>query len=203
MTKEVSKTITSSSSSSSSSSVRMIVFCEPQRPMEKIQEILSRELGRRQMTMIKMDNTGTSNDDSSSGSSSSSSISSSSSSYNVVTSVLRFEDSTSTRVAAMEAFRGTDTYLGGRIIMESSSNNHKDKEHDHDLHVDTPDSSLASDTSKSAREITLNILITSDLAARGLDIADITHVINYDLPREGDTYVHRGGRAGRLGRKGM
>lgn len=48
----------------------------------------------------------------------------------------------------------------------------------------------------------LRILLCTDLAARGLDVSDITHVINFDLPNDGDTYVHRGGRAGRMGRDG-
>lgn len=46
------------------------------------------------------------------------------------------------------------------------------------------------------------LLLATDLAARGLDVPDISHVINFDLPNDGDTYVHRGGRTGRLGRKG-
>lgn len=46
------------------------------------------------------------------------------------------------------------------------------------------------------------ILLASDVAARGIDIADITHVINYDLPRTADVYVHRIGRTARAGRKG-
>jgi superfamily II DNA/RNA helicase len=41
------------------------------------------------------------------------------------------------------------------------------------------------------------------LAARGLDIADISHVIHFDLPDDADTYVHRAGRTGRMGRKGQ
>ena len=42
-----------------------------------------------------------------------------------------------------------------------------------------------------------HIVIATDVAARGIDIADITHVINYDLPSTYDTYVHRIGRTGR------
>lgn len=48
----------------------------------------------------------------------------------------------------------------------------------------------------------VNILVATDVAARGLDIDDISHVINYDLPRTADVYVHRIGRTGRAGKKG-
>ncbi len=48
----------------------------------------------------------------------------------------------------------------------------------------------------------VNILVATDVAARGLDIDDITHVINFDMPRKADIYVHRIGRTGRAGNKG-
>jgi len=47
------------------------------------------------------------------------------------------------------------------------------------------------------------ILVATDVAARGLDIKDITHVINFDVPATYDDYVHRVGRAGRAGKKGV
>lgn len=47
-----------------------------------------------------------------------------------------------------------------------------------------------------------DILIATDVAARGLDIDRITHVINYDMPHDQETYLHRIGRTGRAGRKG-
>ena len=47
------------------------------------------------------------------------------------------------------------------------------------------------------------IMFTTDVAARGLDIMGITHVIHYDLANSADSYVHRSGRAGRFGRKGQ
>ncbi len=49
----------------------------------------------------------------------------------------------------------------------------------------------------------VNILVATDVAARGLDIADITHVINYDPPATYDDYVHRIGRTGRANKKGV
>eukprot|EP00980_Cylindrotheca_fusiformis_P007322 scaffold1525_cov142-Cylindrotheca_fusiformis.AAC.122 len=47
------------------------------------------------------------------------------------------------------------------------------------------------------------VMVTTDLAARGLDIAGVTHVVHFDLPSDSDTYLHRAGRAGRLGRRGQ
>ena len=46
------------------------------------------------------------------------------------------------------------------------------------------------------------VLVATDVAARGLDVEDITHVVNYDLPMEAETYVHRIGRTGRAGMAG-
>jgi ATP-dependent RNA helicase DeaD len=46
------------------------------------------------------------------------------------------------------------------------------------------------------------ILVATDVAARGLDISAVTHVVNYDVPTSPDTYVHRIGRTGRVGRSG-
>src|SRR5271156_573703 len=48
----------------------------------------------------------------------------------------------------------------------------------------------------------LKILVATDVAARGLDISTVTHIINYDVPTSPDTYVHRIGRTGRVGRSG-
>jgi superfamily II DNA/RNA helicase len=48
----------------------------------------------------------------------------------------------------------------------------------------------------------VSTLIATDVAARGLDVDDITHVINFDPPRTADDYVHRVGRTGRAGRAG-
>ena len=53
------------------------------------------------------------------------------------------------------------------------------------------------------RSGTLRILLSSDLLARGIDIQQLSLVINFDLPREKETYIHRIGRSGRYGRKGV
>lgn len=49
----------------------------------------------------------------------------------------------------------------------------------------------------------VQILIATDVASRGIDIGDITHVVNYDFPRNIEEYVHRVGRTGRAGRTGI
>ena len=48
----------------------------------------------------------------------------------------------------------------------------------------------------------LRVLVATDIAARGIDVDDITHVINFDLPNEPESYVHRIGRTGRMGADG-
>ncbi len=138
-------TATSSSNEETLEMTRILIFCEPNRPLEQMSMILENELSK---------------------------------DCDVSIGVLRYEDSTSVRTAAMENFRGPDgNYLGGRIL---------------DVEMDT-----------NTKRNDLRILLSTDLAARGLDITNISHVINFDLPNDGDTYVHRGGRAGRLGRKGQ
>jgi ATP-dependent RNA helicase RhlE len=67
------------------------------------------------------------------------------------------------------------------------------------------------DKSQSQREKALarfergevDILVATDVAARGIDVRDVTHVINYDMPEDRDGYVHRTGRTGRAGRAGI
>src|SRR5690606_35516455 len=70
---------------------------------------------------------------------------------------------------------------------------------------------LHGDLSQEQREYTmarfrnrsLQLLIATDVAARGLDVNDLTHVINYNLPDDPDVYIHRSGRTGRAHRKGV
>jgi superfamily II DNA/RNA helicase len=67
------------------------------------------------------------------------------------------------------------------------------------------------DKSQSQREKALarfergevDTLVATDVAARGIDVRDVTHVINYDAPEDRDGYVHRVGRTGRAGRAGV
>ncbi|HEX5419953.1 MAG TPA: DEAD/DEAH box helicase [Gammaproteobacteria bacterium] len=53
------------------------------------------------------------------------------------------------------------------------------------------------------RSGTIELLVATDVAARGLDIEQLTHVVNYDVPSAPDAYVHRIGRVGRAGREGV
>ena len=56
---------------------------------------------------------------------------------------------------------------------------------------------------KKFRERNLQLLVATDVAARGLDVSDLTHVINYGLPDDVATYTHRSGRTGRAGKTGV
>jgi ATP-dependent RNA helicase RhlE len=74
-----------------------------------------------------------------------------------------------------------------------------------------PADSLHGDKSQAARQRTLasfkanrtSVLVATDIAARGIDVEGISHVLNYDLPQEPETYVHRIGRTGRAGASGI
>jgi ATP-dependent RNA helicase RhlE len=52
------------------------------------------------------------------------------------------------------------------------------------------------------REGKINLLVASDVAARGLDIPEVSHVFNFDVPHNPEDYIHRIGRTGRAGRQG-
>jgi ATP-dependent RNA helicase DeaD len=56
---------------------------------------------------------------------------------------------------------------------------------------------------KRFRDGKIELLVATDVAARGLDIDNVTHVINFDIPQDPESYVHRIGRTGRAGRKGQ
>lgn len=56
---------------------------------------------------------------------------------------------------------------------------------------------------KKFRDRVVSILVATDVAARGLDVSDLTHVINYGLPEDTAVYTHRSGRTGRAGKKGV
>jgi superfamily II DNA/RNA helicase len=79
------------------------------------------------------------------------------------------------------------------------------------VHLGLPVEALHSGMDKETRRVSLErfasgelrYLLTSDLGARGLDIADISHVISLDLPEEPTIYTHRAGRTGRAGKKGV
>jgi ATP-dependent RNA helicase DeaD len=53
------------------------------------------------------------------------------------------------------------------------------------------------------RENNLSLLVATDVAARGLDVNNLTHIINYNLPDENEAYTHRSGRTGRAGKEGL
>lgn len=53
------------------------------------------------------------------------------------------------------------------------------------------------------RNADLQILIATDIVARGIDVEGVTHVLNYDLPNDSDSYIHRIGRTGRIGNEGV
>jgi len=49
----------------------------------------------------------------------------------------------------------------------------------------------------------IQILVATDVAARGIDVSDVSHVFNFDIPQDPESYVHRIGRTGRIGKSGM
>ena len=56
---------------------------------------------------------------------------------------------------------------------------------------------------KSFRANEAKILVATDVVGRGIDVTNISHIINFDMPQSSDDYVHRVGRTGRMGREGI
>lgn len=78
----------------------------------------------------------------------------------------------------------------------------------HQMHIEAE--FISSDLRQASREKVLadfgrngTLLIATDVVSRGIDVDDITHVINFDKPQDTETYVHRVGRTGRMGKEGM
>ena len=108
-----------------------------------------------------------------------------------------------TRLFEMEAITSSIIFVRTRISAGELAN---------ELSVrGFPAEALHGDLSQDAREQVLNrfrqnqikVLVATDVAARGLDIDDISHVFNFDLPLDPEVYVHRIGRTGRAGKSGL
>ena len=111
--------------------------------------------------------------------------------------------------AALRALVGRDDVRNGIVFCNRKSEvdvvAKSLKQHGFDaapIHGDL-DQSLRMKTLADFRSGELKILVASDVAARGLDIPDVSHVFNYDVSHHADDYVHRIGRTGRAGKKGQ
>jgi len=98
-----------------------------------------------------------------------------------------------------------------RVLIFTRTKRGADKVSDHLKLAGIKADSIHSDKTQVARERALAnfkkgktpVLVASDVAARGIDIDNISHVINYDMPNEAEVYVHRIGRTGRAGLQGV
>ncbi len=70
------------------------------------------------------------------------------------------------------------------------------------IHGDLPQSARNRNLTKFRRN-EAEVLVATDVVARGIDVIDVDEVVNFDTPRDVETYIHRVGRAGRMGRKGL
>ncbi len=111
--------------------------------------------------------------------------------------------------AALRALIGRDDVKNGIVFCNRKSEvdvvAKSLKQHGFDaapIHGDL-DQSLRMKTLAAFRSGELKLLVASDVAARGLDIPDVSHVFNYDVSHHADDYVHRIGRTGRAGKKGQ
>ena len=114
-----------------------------------------------------------------------------------------------TKRAALRALIGRDDVRNGIVFCNRKSEvdvvAKSLRQHGFDaapIHGDL-DQSLRMKTLADFRSGDLKILVASDVAARGLDIPDVSHVFNYDVSHHADDYVHRIGRTGRAGKKGQ
>ena len=93
-------------------------------------------------------------------------------------------------------------YCNTRKMVESVSEDLKKKGHMiRTIHGDLKQMERE-DVMKGFRSGVTRVLVTTDLLARGIDVYQVSLVINYEMPKEKETYIHRIGRSGRFGRKG-
>ena len=103
-----------------------------------------------------------------------------------------------------------DTNLNQAIIF-TATKRQADRLTDDLYHSDFKTAALHGDMSQGSRTKTINrfkrneikVLVATDLASRGIDVKDVTHVFNYDMPRFAEDYIHRIGRTGRANKKGL
>ena len=100
-----------------------------------------------------------------------------------------------------EAFYGL-VFCRTKIDVDTVSSHLIERGYDADaLHGDMSQSQREKILNKFKKHL-LNVLVATDVAARGIDVHDLTHVINYSLPQDPESYVHRIGRTGRAGKEG-
>ena len=158
-----------SSSSTTKACKKVLVFAEPQRPLEEMAQVLANDLDGLLWKEVHGP------DDEAKAS--------------AIVGVLRYEDSLSQRAAAIQSFTGEANNASHQWKGRSSNASKRT--------TTDPDNANANENVK------LRVLLSSDLAARGLDIVGITHVIQLDLASDADSYVHRSGRSGRIGAEGQ
>lgn len=101
-----------------------------------------------------------------------------------------------------DAFYGL-VFCRTKLDVDAVSNHLMERGYDADgLHGDMSQSQREKILNKFKKRM-LNILVATDVAARGIDVHDLTHVINYALPQDPESYVHRIGRTGRAGKEGI
>jgi ATP-dependent RNA helicase RhlE len=98
-----------------------------------------------------------------------------------------------------------------RVILFTRTKHGAERLAQHLSRADVAADAIHGDKTQKARDRALagfrrghtRVLVATDVAARGIDVPEVTHVINFDLPQDAETYVHRIGRTGRAGRAGV
>jgi ATP-dependent RNA helicase DeaD len=107
-----------------------------------------------------------------------------------------------TRVLEVEQFEGVIAFVRTKMATEDLADKLKSRGFQAAaINGDIPQQQRER-TVEALRDGKIDILVATDVAARGLDVERITHVINYDIPHDTESYVHRIGRTGRAGRSG-
>jgi len=120
-----------------------------------------------------------------------------------------FSDNQSHKQQLLDHFIKNDDLTQGIIF--TATKRMADQLSDQLYHLDIASSALHGDMSQGARNKAINrfkrnqtkILVATDLASRGIDVQNISHVFNYDMPRFAEDYIHRIGRTGRANKKGL